>query len=75
MQRLIVAVITLISSLLTPAVVLADQTPSQQCTVFALDRESGCSFWRFQAGTQVRTGLGIATIAGRQLVFFGDLAG
>jgi polyvinyl alcohol dehydrogenase (cytochrome) len=48
---------------------------SEEGAVFALDRKSGCSFWRYQAGTKVRTAFSIATVGDRQLVFFGDLEG
>jgi polyvinyl alcohol dehydrogenase (cytochrome) len=48
---------------------------SEEGAVLALDRHSGCGFWRYQAEDEVRTGISIATVAGRQLVFFGDLDG
>ena len=48
---------------------------SQEGAVFALDRESGCSYWQYQAETEVRTAISIATVGDRQLVFFGDLEG
>ena len=48
---------------------------SQEGSVFALDRESGCSFWRYQAEDEVRTGFSFATVVDRKLVFFGDLQG
>ena len=48
---------------------------SEEGAVMALDRDTGCSFWRYQAETEVRTGISIATVASRQLMFFGDLDG
>ena len=48
---------------------------SEEGAVLALDRNTGCGFWRYQAEDEVRTGISIANVDGRQLVFFGDLDG
>lgn len=48
---------------------------SEEGAVLALDRQSGCAYWRYQAEDEVRTGITLATVAGRQQVFFGDLNG
>jgi polyvinyl alcohol dehydrogenase (cytochrome) len=48
--------------------------------VFALDRESGCVRWRFQAGSEVRTGIVISgwkagDRRARPTLYFGDFLG
>jgi polyvinyl alcohol dehydrogenase (cytochrome) len=48
--------------------------------VFALDRETGCERWSFQAGAEVRTAIVVETwkqgdTVRRPLLYFGDLAG
>jgi polyvinyl alcohol dehydrogenase (cytochrome) len=48
--------------------------------VFALDRDTGCARWTFQAGAEERTGIvsgawGKKIPSSRPLLFFGDLAG
>ena len=50
---------------------------SQDGTVFALDRETGCAFWTFHARAEVRTGMVLSPAKGsaRQLLYFGDLVG
>lgn len=48
---------------------------SEEGLVFALDRKTGCGFWRYQAETEVRTAIIVATVDDRQLVFFGDQDG
>ena len=46
---------------------------SQDGRVFALDLDSGCVRWAFQAAAEVRTGVVAAQVAGRPTVFFGDI--
>ena len=49
---------------------------SQDGTVYALDRHSGCIHWTFSTIAEVRTGIVVGTGAdGRSRVFFGDLVG
>jgi polyvinyl alcohol dehydrogenase (cytochrome) len=53
---------------------------SHRGTVYALDRESGCVRWQFEAGAEVRTGLVVAPWrsgdnTAKPLVYFGDLTG
>lgn len=53
---------------------------SHDGTVFALDRETGCSRWTFHAGAEVRTGIVVAPwtkgdAAADPLMYFGDLIG
>jgi polyvinyl alcohol dehydrogenase (cytochrome) len=48
--------------------------------VFALDRETGCERWSFQAGAEVRTGIVVSPWpmgdrASKPVIWFGDLAG
>jgi len=40
--------------------------------VYALDTETGCGYWRFQAEEQIRTAITIAHINEKWLLFFGD---
>ena len=49
-------------------------------TVYALDRESGCARWSFDASAEVRTGIVVSPwragdAAARPMAFFGDLIG
>lgn len=46
---------------------------SQDGRVYALDLESGCVRWAFQAAAEVRNGVVIAQIEDRPLAFFGDI--
>jgi polyvinyl alcohol dehydrogenase (cytochrome) len=52
---------------------------SQNGTVYALDRESGCIRWTFSTVAEVRTGIVVATWQkgqqGNPLIYFGDLVG
>lgn len=53
-------------------------TGSQSGSVYALDRESGCVRWTFQAGSEVRTGIatsGWARGDEQPTLYFGDLLG
>ena len=48
--------------------------------VYALDQDSGCAHWSYQASSEVRTGIVIGRLAGDQgepttAAFFGDLLG
>ncbi|MCY3795066.1 MAG: PQQ-binding-like beta-propeller repeat protein [Gammaproteobacteria bacterium] len=48
--------------------------------VYALDQESGCAHWSYQASSEVRTGIVFGRLAGDQeapltVAFFGDLLG
>ena len=48
--------------------------------VYALDQESGCAHWSYQASSEVRTGIVFGRLAGDQeapltFAFFGDLLG
>ena len=47
---------------------------SQDGTVYALDLETGCAHWTYDAGTEVRTGLSIVGVAepSPPLLVFGD---
>lgn len=47
---------------------------SQDGTVYALDLETGCMRWRFQASAEVRTGIVLSDGSdGQAKVFFGDI--
>ncbi|MEN3973700.1 PQQ-binding-like beta-propeller repeat protein [Emcibacter sp. SYSU 3D8] len=53
---------------------------SHDGTVFALDRETGCTRWQFHASAEVRTGIVVSPweagdTTARPLVYFGDLIG
>lgn len=53
---------------------------SHDGTVYALDRETGCARWTFQAASEVRTGIVLSPwtagdAAAEPLAFFGDLSG
>ncbi|MBI1179678.1 MAG: PQQ-binding-like beta-propeller repeat protein [Alphaproteobacteria bacterium] len=53
---------------------------SQDGTVFALDRKTGCARWTFHAGAEVRTGIVVSPWkagdrTARPLLYFGDLIG
>lgn len=53
---------------------------SQDGTVFALDRETGCARWQFKARAEVRTGIVVSPwkkgdAAARPALYFGDLIG
>jgi len=45
---------------------------SEEGALFALDTQSGCGYWRFQAQEQIRTAISVGEVEGRWLVFFGD---
>ena len=47
---------------------------SQDGTVYALDLNTGCAHWTYQAGAEVRNGLSIAAVASvdAPVLFFGD---
>lgn len=45
---------------------------SEEGALYALDTESGCGYWRFQADDQIRTAITVGQIGNRWLVFFGD---
>jgi polyvinyl alcohol dehydrogenase (cytochrome) len=45
---------------------------SEEGGVFALDTQSGCGYWRFQAEDQVRTAVSVGQVGDKTLVFFGD---
>jgi len=45
---------------------------SEEGAVFALDTQTGCGYWRYQARDQVRTAISVGQVSGRWLVFFGD---
>ncbi len=45
---------------------------SEEGAVFAINTETGCGYWRFQAADQVRTAIAVGQVADRWLVFFGD---
>ena len=45
---------------------------SQEGALYALDTNTGCGFWRFQADKQIRTAVSIANVGSRWLIFFGD---
>jgi polyvinyl alcohol dehydrogenase (cytochrome) len=47
----------------------------QDGSVFALDAKTGCEYWTTQVGAQVRSGLVVAQVAGKRVLFFGDSAG
>ena len=47
---------------------------SQDGTVLALDLDTGCERWRFEASAEVRTGIVLSDGAdGQPKVFFGDI--
>jgi polyvinyl alcohol dehydrogenase (cytochrome) len=52
---------------------------SDNAVVYALNAESGCVYWSFQAGAAVRTAISVGAITGqpgaRYSVYFGDLNG
>lgn len=43
-------------------------------TVYALDAETGCTYWATEVPAAVRTGVTVGSPAGRPLAFFGDEA-
>jgi len=45
---------------------------SEEGAIFALDAQTGCGYWRFQAQDQIRTAISVGRAEGRWLVFFGD---
>lgn len=47
---------------------------SQQGTLYALDLNTGCVQWQYEAGAEVRNGPAVATLPGQEepVVFFGD---
>lgn len=45
---------------------------SEEGAIFALDTQTGCGYWRFQAQDQIRTAITVGKVKGRWLVFFGD---
>lgn len=52
-------------------------TGSQSGNVYALDRKSGCVFWRFKASLEVRTGIVLGTNEAGDIpiLYFGDFLG
>ena len=40
--------------------------------VYSLDADTGCSFWAFQAGTGIRSGVALGEAKGTTAIFFGD---
>ena len=53
---------------------------SHDGTVYALDRETGCARWTFNASAEVRTGIVVSPwtagdVKARPLLYFGDLVG
>lgn len=45
---------------------------SEEGAVYALDTETGCGYWRFQADDMVRTAISVGEVGAHWLVFFGD---
>lgn len=45
---------------------------SEEGGVYALDTQTGCGYWRFQAQDQVRTAITIGHFGEKWLLFFGD---
>lgn len=45
---------------------------SSEGGLYALDTESGCGYWRFQAEDQIRTAISIGHFNEKWLLFFGD---
>lgn len=45
---------------------------SEEGAVFALNTQTGCGYWRYQAQDQIRTAISVGDVGGRWLVFFGD---
>jgi polyvinyl alcohol dehydrogenase (cytochrome) len=43
--------------------------------VYALDLQSGCAYWTFDADAQVRTAVDVSTVSGLRVAVFGDVAG
>lgn len=58
-------------------VVFADHilVGGQDGRVFALDFETGCATWTFQADAEVRNAVNIAKSKGRDIALFGDIKG
>ncbi len=52
-------------------------TGSADGTVYSLDAQTGCSYWRFRASAGVRVAISVTTLPGsrRYAAFFGDLEG
>jgi polyvinyl alcohol dehydrogenase (cytochrome) len=42
--------------------------------VYSLDLETGCTHWRYEAGSIARTGIEVVQVANRWMVYFGDSA-
>lgn len=46
---------------------------SQEGTLYALDRHTGCAYWQFKAGKKsIRAGVSVVDFADQSLVFFGN---
>ena len=46
---------------------------SQEGTLYALDRQTGCAYWQFKAGKHpIRTAVSVVNLNERSLVFFGN---
>jgi polyvinyl alcohol dehydrogenase (cytochrome) len=43
--------------------------------VYALDLQTGCAYWTFEADTMVRTAVAVGNAGGTETAFFGDVAG
>ena len=48
---------------------------SQDGTVYALDLETGCAHWTYQAGGEVRSAISVTRVGDSTVAFFGDING
>ena len=48
-------------------------TGSAAGAVYSLDANTGCVWWRYDAGTQVRTAVSIGLAGGKAVAYFGDV--
>jgi polyvinyl alcohol dehydrogenase (cytochrome) len=48
-------------------------TGSASGAVYSLDADTGCVYWRYDAGAQVRTAVSIGTAGGKAIAYFGDI--
>jgi polyvinyl alcohol dehydrogenase (cytochrome) len=48
-------------------------TGSASGAIYSLDAESGCIYWRYDAGATVRTAISIGRAGGRTMAYFGDV--
>src|SRR5262249_15188898 len=48
-------------------------TGSASGAVYSLDAATGCTWWKYDSGTMVRTGVSIGSAGGKTVAYFGDV--